>query len=332
MEEPNIVITHRVHPEILEFLRPYGRIFHNNSDQSLAQDELTRVSKTADALMVFMPDRIDRALLSGCARLKIVACALKGYDNIDVDACTERGVWVSIIPDLLSAPTADLAVSLLLALTRNILPGDRFVRSGGFRGWRPLLYGCGLEKKTAGVVGFGRVGQLIARRLRAFDMRVCYSDPAGIDEAGAEAAGIERLDLDQLVMVSDYLLLAASLNPSSFHLFSKDRLTGIKPGAFLINVGRGSVVDETAVAEALKNGRLAGYAADVYELEDRSRIDPPDSIPPLLLTASDRTVLTPHLGSAVGEVRLAIEKAAAANIIDVLECRSPRGAVNLNAV
>jgi phosphonate dehydrogenase len=141
MKAASIVITHRVFPETTAKLNCYGRVQRNDSDQGMDYEKLLACSQKADALMVFMPDKVDEAFLGHCSKLRIVACALKGYDNIDVDACTRHGVWVSIVPDLLSTPTADLAVGLLLAITRKIMEGDRFVRSGSFRGWRPLLYG-----------------------------------------------------------------------------------------------------------------------------------------------------------------------------------------------
>ncbi len=326
MHSFRIVITHRVHPEITAELSRYGSVFANESSESLDPTVLMEESGAADALMVFMPDRIDEAFLEGCPRLKIVACALKGYDNIDVDACTRRGVWVSIVPDLLSAPTAELAVALLLALTRNIVKGDLHVRSGAFRGWRPVLYGSGLHGKKAGIVGFGSVGRIIARRLSGFDLKVSFFDPH-FKEQEAAAFATRMDDLDELIRDSDYLILAAPLAQSTFHLFDRERLGRVKHGAFMVNVGRGSVVDECALAEALSSGRLAGYAADVYEMEDLSRADRPYSITPSLLVASRRTVFTPHLGSAVAEVRLDIERAAAVNIIDVLQGKPPRNGV-----
>ncbi|RJR30586.1 MAG: hydroxyacid dehydrogenase [Desulfobacteraceae bacterium] len=327
MKGSRIVITHRVHPEIMEELSRYGSVFANEGTESLGPEVLREKSAGAEALMVFMPDRIDEPFLACCPKLKIVACALKGYDNIDVEACAGRGIWVSIVPDLLSAPTADLAVALLLALTRNIVQGDREIRSGAFRGWRPVLYGSGLPGKKAGIVGFGRVGRLIARRLIGFDLIVSFFDP-NLKEDKSPVAVNRTFDLDELIRESDYLILAAPLGPASFHLFDKERLGKVKPGAFMVNVGRGSVVDEGAVAEALAGGRLSGYAADVFEMEDLSLPNRPTSITQSLLDAPDRTVFTPHLGSAVAEVRLAIERAAAASIIDVLEGRRPGNAVS----
>ncbi len=328
MKRPLMVLTHRVFPETKKALNAHGRVWSPDGETAIDRGRLVDLAREADALMVFMPDKIDQRLLERCPRLRIVACALKGYDNIDVEACSRRGIWVSIVPDLLSAPTADLAVGLLLALTRKILEGDRFVRSGRFRGWRPELYGIGLEGKTAGILGCGAVGKRIATRLHGFGMKILCCDTSPVNPQWLAGIGACQVDFEELLRRADVLVLAAPLTPASFHLVGKEALECMKPGACLVNVGRGSVVDETAVTEALQNGRLGGYAADVFELEDLSRRDPPEAIPSALLLDTARTVFTPHLGSAVAEVRLAIELAAAANIIDVLQDRRPRDAIN----
>ena len=321
---PVVVVTHRVHPPVAEALARRARGRRHDPREPLPRGPLRPRARKAGAIRVVMPDRVDAEFLGGCPRLLIVAGAFKGGDNVDVEACTRRGVWVSIVPDLLTGPTADLAVTLLLALTRRILEGDRRVRSSRGVRWRPVLYGAGLEGSTVGLVGFGSVGRAIARRVAAFGARVIFSDPEAPENAGARRAG-----LADLLASSDHVVLAAPLHRETFHLLDSGALARMKRGAFLVNVGRGSVVDEAAVAAALGSGRLGGYAADVFEMEDLSRPDRPRRIPPALLAFRDRTVFTPHLGSAIASVRLAIEEAAAANILDVLSGKRPRDAVNL---
>jgi phosphonate dehydrogenase len=318
-----VVVTHRVHPEVAEELGRRSRVLGNDSEGPLPGEELRARARKADAILVFMPDRVDEAFLAGCPRLRIVAGAFKGGDNVDVAACTRRGVWASVVPDLLTAPTADLAVALLLALTRRVLEGDRRVRADRGVHWRPVLYGAPLGGSTVGIVGFGAIGRAVARRLEAFGAAVLYSDPG----AGG-AGGARPVALEELLATSDHVVLAAPLAPDTFHLIGAGALERMRRGAYLVNVGRGSVVDEEAVAAALDSGRLAGYAADVFEMEDLSRPDRPWRISPGLLARRDRTVFTPHLGSAVGSVRLAVERAAAANVLDVLDGRPPRDAVN----
>jgi phosphonate dehydrogenase len=270
-------------------------------------------AKDADALMVFMPDSIDADFLGRCQKLKIVSAALKGYDNFDVDACTQRGIWFSIVPDLLTIPTAELTIGLLLGLTRHLMEGDRRIRSGRFQGWRPELYGIGLTGRTLGIVGMGAVGQAIAKRLSTFDMKLVYCDNVALIGDLEQTWGARRLNLDELLATSDFVVPMLPMTPQNLHL---------------INACRGSVIDESAVVEALRTGRLAGYAADVFEMEEWARPDRPESIPQALLENASQTFFTPHLGSAVKEVRMEIERQAATNILQVLAGERPVGAIN----
>jgi phosphonate dehydrogenase len=260
--------------------------------------------------------------------LRVVAAALKGFDNIDVAACTRRGVWVAIVPDLLTSPTAELALTLTLGLTRNVLAGDHRVRSGEFKGWRPVLYGDGLVGKTVGVVGMGKLGQAFVKMLSGFNVRVLYYDPVPLSPVQDAFLGVARRTLDQLLAQSDVTVLLAPLTAESLHTINAESLRLMKPGSYLVNVGRGSVVDEVAVGQALKEGRLAGYAADVFEMEDWARADHPATVAPALAAHVDKTLFTPHLGSAVKAVRLEIELAAARSILQALRGERPQGAIN----
>lgn len=283
-------------------------------------------ARQCDAMMAFMPDCVDEDFLRQCPRLEIVAAALKGPDNFDIDACTRHGVWFTLVPDLLTIPTAELAVALLLGLTRRVLAGDDHIRSGNFSGWRPELYGAGLTGRTAGIIGMGAVGRALAERLAAFRMHIIYCDPQDVALPAGVNAG--RTDLVSVVARSDFLFPLTHLNRDTHHMISRTALAAMKPGAYLVNVGRGSLVDEEAVSEALKAGHLAGYAADVFEMEDWALLSRPRAIHPALLADRGRTLFTPHIGSAVDEVRLAIAMEAAWNIVDVLEGRRPRGTMN----
>jgi phosphonate dehydrogenase len=287
--------------------------------------------READALLVFMPDHVDEELLRHSPRLRVVAGALKGYDNIDIAACTARGIWVSYVEDLLTGSTADLAVGLLIALDRHLLAGDRRVRSGRHRGWRPELYGGGLAGRQVGIVGMGAVGRAVAHRLRAFDAKLLYTDPQPLPVADAVKLGARPVPLEILLAHSSAIVLTAPLTAQTRHLIGSAALRQLREGALLVNVGRGSVVDENAVAEMLADGRLGGYAADVFAFEDWAHEGRPRVIPPGLL-AHDRTVFTPHLGSAVGDVRRQIEVAAAQSILDVRAGRAPSVAVNTIAM
>jgi phosphonate dehydrogenase len=309
---PRIVVTQPVHETVLQQLRQHGEVTMNPGPEPWPEAELHRHLAEADAMMAFMPDRVDASTLQHAPRLSTIACALKGYDNFDLEACARAGVLVSFVPDLLTEPTAELAIGLAIAAARHLRAGDAQVRAGGYQGWRPTLYGTGLHGATAAVVGLGPVGRAIVDRLAGFGCARLL----GVDPSQHEAR-VQAVSLDEALQRADYLLLAVPLTPQSRHLVDAQRLALCKRGQILVNVGRGSVVDEAAVAQALEAGMLGAYAADVFELEDWHLADRPRHIDPRLL-ASPHTVFTPHLGSAVASVRLAIEQRAADNLIAAL--------------
>lgn len=325
---PKVVITHRVFDQTKTVMGQQCDVVGNEGVDTWPPAKLLEHSRDADALLVFMPDKIDDAFLAECPKLRVIAAALKGHDNIDVAACTARGVWVTIVPDLLSQPTAELALALMLGITRNIAPGDRLIRSGKFRGWRPMLYGDGVAGKAVGILGMGKLGQALVRLLAGFNTRIIYHDPVKMSPMQEAFMGMARASLDQVLVESDIVVVMVPLTPSTLHLINTDALARMKQGAYLVNVGRGSVVDEAAVAQALEQGRLAGYAADTFEMEDWARPDHPETVHPGLLANAERTLFTPHLGTAVGKVRLEIELSAAASILQVLGGERPADAIN----
>jgi phosphonate dehydrogenase len=321
---PRIVITNRVFRETIEFLSTDGDVIANQGDEPLERDELLRRARDAQALMAFMPDAVDETFLAQCPALRVIACALKGADNFDVDACLRYGVWLTVVPDLLTEPTAELALGLAIALGRHVLTADRTVRAGAFRGWRPTLYGTSLDGSTVAILGAGKVGRAIARKLSGFDCSLLMAD---VRSDAAPPPNARLVPLADAVAPADFVFLAMPLAARTLHFVDRALLQRFKEGALLINPARGSLVDEVAVAEALSAGRLGGYAADVFALEDWRRDDRPPAIEPRLLRAADRTVFTTHLGSAVTRVRRAIELAAAASIRAVLRGEKPYGAL-----
>lgn len=318
----HVVVTNRIHDEVLARLQARAHVDMNPDLEPWTPEELGRRLQPATAMMGFMTDRIDEALLAQAPRLRIVACALKGYDAYDVQACTRRGVWLSIVPDLLTEPTAELAIGLAIGLSRHVRAGDARVRSPGYAGWRAHLYGTGLHKATVAVVGLGLVGRAIVDRLMGFGC----GQILGVDPAAGHPA-VRNVSLDEALAVSQFVFLAVPLTPASRQLIDAHRLARARPGQWLVNVGRGSVVDEEAVAAALHAGRLGGYASDVFACEDWGLPDRSRQVPPALLDAP-RTLFTPHLGSAVQDVRLAIEHRAADNLLAVLDGREPPDRVN----
>jgi phosphonate dehydrogenase len=318
-----ILVTQRIHEDVQRRLSAHGELDMNTGPDPWPASEVIRRAAQATAIMGFMTDQVDQNLLRAAPQLEIVACALKGFDNFDVQACTRAGVWLSIVPDLLTEPTAELAVGLAITLARHVRQGDTYVRSGNFAGWRTHFYGTGLHGSVAAVVGLGHVGRAIVQRLSGFGCaRILGVDP---DAAPPE---VERVSLETAARQADFLFVAAPLTATTHHLVGEPQFAQARAGQLVINIGRGSVVDEAAVLRALKAGRLGGYAADVFACEDWQLDDRPRVISPELL-AQDNTVFTPHIGSAVHRVRVAIEQSAADNIIAVLQGGSPPDAINM---
>ena len=291
-----IVVTNPLYDEVRRRLEAHAHVDMNESVEPWAPDVLATKLRSAHALMGFMTDSVDEALLAGAPELEIVACALKGYDAYDVEACTRHGVWLTIVPDLLTEPTAELAVGLALSLARHVKQGDAYVRRDTYTGWRAHLYGMGLRGSTVAVLGAGRVGSAIIDRLQGFECARILSVDATARHRAAEPAKLEAA-----MAAADFVFVALPLTPSTRHL-----------------------VD----AAALAAGQLGGYAADVFECEDWGVQDRPTEIPPMLLQQPN-TLFTPHLGSAVRDVRLAIEHRTADSIIAVLNGEHPCDAINL---
>jgi phosphonate dehydrogenase len=284
-----------------------GSVLYPTGDEPWDSGTMRAALAGAEAMMAFMTDRVDAALLDAAPQLRVLACALKGADNIDMEACHARGIVVSIVPDLLTSPTAELAVGLAIGLARQIREGDAAVRED-FRGWRPRFYGLGLDGATVAILGLGRLGQAIAARLIPFGCRLRGVDPAN------DAPGVERMALEPALRGADMVIVALPLTAETRGLVGRAAVACLPAGALVVNIGRGSTVDEAAIAEALQAGRLGGYAADVFAMEDWALPDRPRAIPRLLLH-DPRTLFTPHLGSATVAARRAIEAEAASNIL-----------------
>ncbi len=331
MDQPVVVITNKPYPETIAFLEPHCRVIANDGVEPWSEEQRLAHLRQATAMMAFMPDSVDDALLAACPGLKMISCALKGYDNFDLDACARRGVVVAFVPDLLTIPTAELAVGLTIGLARNVRAGDDYVRDTGFAGWRAQLYGKGLDGRLVGLVGAGAVGRATAERLAGYGCRLRYFDAMALSEAEERRLGVERSSLDDLLADSDFVIVCLPLNPDTLHTIDAGAIAAMKSGAHLINISRGSVVDEQEVADAIESGHLAGYAADVFELEDWALEERPRAIDPRLLAPGAPTLFTPHLGSADARVRMDIEHQAAEHILQFLRGEKPTGTLDLPA-
>ena len=312
-----ILVTARIHDEVARRLGGVADLDINANLEPWPRAALLDRARDCDAMMAFMTDMVDGAFLAASPNLRFIACALKGYDNIDIVAAERAGVGVSIVPDLLTAPTSELAIGLAIALARHVRAGDARVRSGEFRGWRADLYGRGLAGSTIAILGMGRVGQAIAAGLACFGCgRILGVDPQAAPD------GVEMVDGREAFARADFVFAALPLTQATRHFVDADLLAASARTPYLINAGRGSSVCEEAVADALASGKLAGYAADVFAFEDWALVDRPDA-PPGRLLAHPATLFTPHLGSAVAQVRLAIEQCAADNLMAWIEGRAP---------
>lgn len=320
---PLVVLTNRVFPETRAALERVARIVANERCEPWTYHQVIEHCREATGLMAFMTDCVDRDFLAQCPNLKVIGAALKGYDNIDVEAASERGIQVTIVPDLLTEPTAELAIGLMIALGRHIPAGDAAIRHSGFAGWRPQFYGTGITDSTVGFVGFGRVGRAIARRLSGFGCRI-----VAFDAEPFESPGIEAMTFEKVLKTADFVVLGLPLTKATTGLIDAEAIAWMRRGALLVNPARGSLVDESAVADALQSGQLGGYAADVFECEDWARPGRPMAIDPRLTGPGARTVLTPHIGSAVMSARREIELSAATSIIEALAGQVPAGVIN----
>ena len=321
------MVTHWVHPQVTDRLAQFCVPVTPSREEGVwPRRAVLARGESAVGIVSCMADCVDEAWLAACPRLRVVAAVAKGHENIDVAACTRRGVWVTNLPDLLTAPTAELVVGLMLALLRRITEADAYVRSGTFTGWRPVFYGTSLQGATVGIIGMGQLGQAVARRVRAFDATVIFSDPVA-PPARSSMREVAQASLAEVLARSDVVVALVPLTPATERLLDAAALAAMRPGAFLVNADRGSVVDEDAVADALQTCRLGGYAADVFAFEDWRRPDRPRVIPPRLL-ASSRTVFTPRLGSAVANVRRDMGLAAAEQLRQALAGARPDNAVN----
>ena len=311
-----IVVTRRIPEPAVELLSATGDVWVSPHDRPLTTDELHEAVAGADTVVTLLHDRVDDAFLDAAGPgLLVVANVAVGYDNVDVPACARRGVVVTNTPGVLTEATADLAFALILMATRRLGEGERLIRAQTPWSWSMFfMLGSGIQGKTLGIVGLGKIGQATARRARAFGMEIAY---AGRRRAHAELeAELEArfLSFEELLGAADVVSLHCPLSAETHHLIDAAALDRMKPTACLINTTRGPVVDEAALAAALRSGAIAGAGLDVFERE-------PEVHPDLL--DLENVVLIPHLGSATVETRTAMGVLAARNVVAVLAGEAP---------
>ena len=317
MTRPLVHVTRRL-PEVVE--RQLGEHFDlalNLRDAPTDPDILVRALASADALLCTVTDRLDAAVLRAAEplRARILANFGVGYNHIDVAAARERGLVVTNTPGVLTDDTADVALALILMTARRLTEGERCLRAGAWAGWAPTqLLGMSLGGKTLGVVGFGRIGRAVARRAHfGLGMRVVYVSRTARPDA-AEVGAAPAPSLDALLAESDVVSIHAPATPETRHLIDAAALARMRPHAILVNTARGDLVDEAALAAALRAGTIAGAGLDVYEREPQVHPD---------LSGLENVVLLPHLGSATRETRRAMGERALANLVAFFDGREP---------
>jgi len=301
----NVYVTRQVPEAGIAMLRNECEIEIWEGELPVPRDILLEKVRDADGLYSLLTDRVDPELLDVAPRLRVVSNMAVGYDNIDVAACTARGIPVGHTPGVLTDTTADFAWTLLMAAARRVVEGADYVRAGHWKTWGPmLLMGQDVHGATLGIVGIGRIGQAVARRARGFDMRILYYDPY-VPDAGIE--GAVSVDLDTLLAEADFVTLHVPLTEMTFHLIGQEELRKMKPSAALINTARGGVVDPEALYEALREGQIARAALDVTEPEPIPMDHP-------LLTLSN-CIVVPHIASASVATRTKMATMAAENLL-----------------
>ncbi len=318
--KPAVLISRLLPEPAVQLARSRAEVDAYAKDAPMPRAELLERLTGKQGLICVISEVIDEALLAARPGLRVVSNVAVGYNNVDVAACTRRGVVVTNTPDVLTETTADFAWTLLMATARRLVEADRYTREGRFQQWEyMLLLGGDVHGKTLGVVGFGRIGRAMARRALGFGMRVLYQDAVAADPATERQLNATRVDLATLLRESDFVTLHTPLIPETRHLINADSLRTMKKTAYLINAARGPVVDEAALVQALAEGRIAGAGLDVFEEE-------PKVHPGLIGLPS--VVLAPHIASASHETRLQMATLAVENCLAVLEGKTPPTPVN----
>lgn len=313
-----VVVTRRLFPHLVEELQRGYLLRDNQEDKPLDTTLLTLMLADVDAALITAGEVIDDALLAACPRLKVISNIAVGYNNIDVAACTRRGIVVTNTPDVLNEATADHAWALLLAAARRVTEAERWLRAGQWRRWSfDLFLGAEMSGATLGILGMGRIGRAIARRAQGFNMRVLYHNRSRLPSPQEE--GAHWTERDELLRAADHLIVVVPYSTATHHLIGESELALMKPSAVLVNVARGGVVDDEALIAALRAGRLAAAGLDVFEGEPALHEG---------FLELDNVVLTPHIASSTVKTREAMARLAIRNLSDALSGRRPQAFIN----
>ncbi|WP_369018219.1 glyoxylate reductase [Thermatribacter velox] len=319
--KPQVFITRRIPEEGIKMIIEYCETEISDFDGVLPREMLLKKVKNKEGILCLLTDTIDKEVMDAAGpRLKVISNYAVGFNNIDVEEATRRGIMVTNTPGVLTETTADLAWTLMMSIARRIVEADKFVRAGKFRGWEPLLLlGTDVYGATLGIIGFGRIGQAMARRASGFNMKVIYYDSQRAPSQVEKELGASYRTLPELLSEADFVTIHVPLTPQTHHLIGEKELKMMKKEAYLINTARGPIVDEKALVRALQEKWIRGAALDVFENE-------PEVEPELLKL--DNVVLAPHIGSATYATRTKMAIMAAENLIKALQGEIPPNLVN----
>ena len=324
MSQAKVYVTRKLPASALDRIAEKHRLEVNPHDRVLTRAELEEAIQGIDGLLCLLTDTIDEKLLELNPDLKVIANYAVGYNNIDVQACTHRGIPVTNTPGVLDETTADFAWALLMAAARRVVEADRFTRAGKFQGWGPMLMlGEDVHGRTLGIIGLGRIGQEVARRASGFDMKVLYHSRTRKSKEQEERLGVEYRGLQELLQKSDFVSLHVPLTSETRRLISTRELKLMKETAYLINTSRGPVVDEEALVQALRSREIAGAGLDVFEKE-------PEVSPGL--KELNNVVLAPHIASSSRSTRTRMAEMAVENLLAGLEGREMPNLINPEAL
>ena len=319
MAKPKVFATHRLFDPARKLLEENCDVEYWEKPERPPREEVLRRVQNKEGLICLLTEKVNDELLQAALELKIAANVAVGFDNIDVAACTKRGVVATNTPGVLDETTADFAWTLLMAVARRLLEGDTLARTGNWKGWDlDQLVGTDVCGKTLGIVGFGRIGRAMARRASGFQMKVIYTDAVRATPNVEKELGAEFREMNPLLAEADFISVHTPLLPETRGLFNAEKFGWMKRTAFLINTSRGPVVNENDLVAALESGTIAGAALDVFEKEP--------AIHPGLRRAN--VVLAPHIASASLETRTRMACMAAENVVAVLKGKRPPNALN----
>jgi gluconate 2-dehydrogenase len=321
--KPKILVTREVFDETLAFLAQHCAVESNQEDRAFDPEALARRLENKDGVMCALTDRIDDQLLARCPKLKAVANIAVGTNNIDLAACTARGVMATNTPGVLDDSTADLAWALILGTARRLTELERRVRAGEWTGWRLKQWlGIDVHHATLGIFGMGRIGQTIARRASGFEMKVLYHNRSRVAAALEQRLNATYVSKEELLKQSDFVVLQVPYSPETHHMIGARELKLMKPTAILINPTRGGVVDDAALIAALRGGVIRAAGLDVFENEPRLNLE---------FLRLDNVVLMPHIGSSTEATRRAMALTAAQNLVAALTGGKPPNLLNPEA-